>query len=190
MSINMNGNDKDTSYRYTMPAFNVQVAGKGNGIYTIFNNINDISKAINHPSEIILKYIAAVTGSNYNQSKNTITGTHTPDELKQLILMYIKNLVMCQVCNNPETIPEVEGSKKNVKLKLCCSACKNVSNVTNSNKHIDKGIDIIIKYLNSGGTWKTTKGTMVQISDSSDFKTEPTFETVEENDSEEFNPFG
>lgn len=188
MQINMNGNENDTSYRYKMPAFNVQVAGKGNGIYTIFNNINDISKVINHPVEVILKYIAAVTGSNYIQAKNTITGTHTSDELKQLILLYIKYLVMCPVCNIPETVPEVEGSKKNVKLKLCCSACKNVSIVKSPNKHIDKGNDIIIKYLNAGGAWKTTKGTMVQTSESKDL--EKDLESKEPVNEDPFSPFG
>ncbi len=162
MEINMNGNDNDTHYRYKMPAFEVQVAGKGNGIYTIFNNIDDISKAMNHPVEVILKYIAVVTGSNYIQAKNTITGSHTSAELKQHILQYIKHLVMCPACGIPETVPEIEGNKKNVTFKLCCSACKNTSEVICQNKHITKGIDIIVKYIKAGNEWKTTKGTMVQ----------------------------
>jgi len=179
MEMNMNGQEDET-YRYKMPTFRVQVAGKGNGIYTIFTNITDISKKINVPVEIILKYIALVTGSNYIPAKNTITGEHKSEDLNKIILVYIKHIIMCPVCNIPETVPEVEGSKKNSKLKLCCSACKNVSYITNTNKQIDKGIDIIIKYLNSGGTWKISKGTMVQTADIADFETK-------END--EFNPF-
>lgn len=167
--MNMNGKEEDKSYRYTMSTFSVQIAGKGNGIHTIFNNMRDISETINVPAEIIFKYIAAVTGSNYIPAKNTITGAHTTEDLNKIILVYIKYLVMCPVCNIPETVPEVEGSKKNTKLKLCCSACKNVSYVTNANKQIDKGIDIIIKYLNSGSLWKTNKGTMVQISNETEF---------------------
>lgn len=160
----MNGNDKDTSYRYKMPCFNVTIAGKGNGVYTIFNNINDISRTMNHPTEVLFKWLAAVTGSNYIPSRDTITGTHKPDELKELILTYIKYIVMCPKCGIPETVPKVIGTKKNTSLILCCSACKNESSVKSPNKNIDKGIDIITKYLNNGGSWTTTKGTMVQTS--------------------------
>ena len=81
---------------------------------------------------------------------------------------------------------------------MCCSACKNISSVTNPNKHIDKGIDIIIKYLKSGGTWKTTKGSMVQTSDTIDFELpaqalDDSFdkeETKTETEYNDFNPFG
>jgi translation initiation factor 5 len=161
MEINMNGNTNDTSYRYTMNALNVTVAGKGNGIYTIFNNIEDICKSMNHPVEVVMGYIAASTGSNYIASRNTITGTHNTEELTAIILEYIKQLVMCPVCNIPETIPKMQGTKKNASLILCCSACKNETPVKGVNKRITKGIDIILKYIKTGNVWTTSKGTMV-----------------------------
>jgi translation initiation factor 2 beta subunit (eIF-2beta)/eIF-5 len=159
MEFNMNGNNTDTDYRYKIPMFKVNIAGQGNGIYTIFTNIDAISKKINHPIEVILKYIASATGSNYIQSRNTITGSHNPDELKDLILFYIKHLVMCPTCGIPETMPQIDGAKKNTVVNLYCTACHNTTQAKPTNKHIAKAIDIIIKYLKAGGEWKMTKGT-------------------------------
>lgn len=157
MSINMNGNNNDDFYRYKMPSFQVKIGGRGNGIYTIFENIDKISKSINHPADVILKYIASVSGSNYIPDKCTITGAHTTDKLNEIIIQYIKCLVMCPLCNIPETVPTVSGTKKNVELKLKCSACNNESNVKYNNKNCEKGIDIIIKYIKAGGEWKLSK---------------------------------
>ena len=154
----MNGNNNDENYRYKIPSFQISIRGKGNGIYTVFDNIDEISNKINHPSEVILKYIASVTGSNYISNKNTVTGAHISKELNDIFLQYIKFLVMCKNCNIPETIPLIIGTKKNTTLKICCSACKYENNITSINKNIDKGVDIIIKYINSGNIWKTTKG--------------------------------
>jgi len=159
--MNMNGNDNDTGYRYKMPKFKVTIAGKGNGIYTIFSNIDAISKSINHPVEVIMKYLAVVTGSSYIQARETITGPHEPAELKELIMEYNKHLVFCSKCGIPETVPTLSGNKKNPKLEFCCSACKHTTEAKSVNKRIEKGIDIIIKYLKAGGEWKLNKGTCV-----------------------------
>jgi translation initiation factor 2 beta subunit (eIF-2beta)/eIF-5 len=172
--INMNGNNNDTNYRYKIPQFDITIGGRGNGIYTTFNNISEISKCINHPPEIILKYIAAVTGSCHSK-EHVLTGTHDVNILNQIILEYIKYLVMCPVCSIPETIPSVIGTKKNSSIKLSCSACKQESPVNNTNKHINKGIDIIVKYLNSGKELEINKGTMV-------------LQSTKETD-DDFNPF-
>lgn len=157
----MNGNTSDSNYRYKLPTFNITVGGKGNGVYTIFNNIELVSKKIGHPTEVIMKYIASITGSNYIPDRSTITGNHKVETLTDIILEYIKYFVICPHCSIPETVPSVVGSKKNSELKLTCLACKNDSIVRNVNKHIDKGIDIIIKYLKSEKTWIISKGTMV-----------------------------
>lgn len=162
----MNGNVTDNNYRYTIDKPNVTICGKGNGIYTMFNNIDKICKSINHPKDILMGYIASVTCSNYNALRDTITGEHNTDDLILIILEYIKYLVMCPKCNIPETIPKIQGTKKNATIILCCSACKNESPVKNVNKRIDKGIDIIYKYLNKkDNTWIISKGLMVQQSD-------------------------
>lgn len=167
-TMNMNGNDNDTNYRYKMPVFKVTVAGKGNGVYTIFNNIDAISKAINHPSEVIMKYLAAVSGSSYIQARETITGPHDPTELKEFIMEYNRYLVFCSKCGIPETVPGLSGNKKNPKLEFSCSACKHTTEAKSINKRIDKGIDIICKYLKAGGEWKVHKGTCVSQAKSSE----------------------
>ena len=165
-TMNMNGNNNDTNYRYKMPVFDITIAGKGNGIFTIFNNITEISKALNHPAEVIMKYLAAVSGSNYIQVRETITGPRTLDELHESIIEYNKYLVFCQKCYIPETIPNLTGNKKNPKLEFCCSACKTTMEAKSHNKRIEKGIDIIIKYLKAGGEWKMHKGTGIkQVTD-------------------------
>lgn len=166
--VNMNNKNEDLNYRYKMPVFDVQVAGKGNGLFTMFHNMDDISKALNHPPEVIFKYLAAVSGSSYNPERNVLTGTHNQDILMENILEYIKYLIMCPNCSIPETIPSLVGNKKNPNLVLTCSACNNVSKITIPNKKIEKGIDIIIKYLKTGNTWKTSKGTMVEQTDNSE----------------------
>jgi translation initiation factor 2 beta subunit (eIF-2beta)/eIF-5 len=167
-TMNMNGSDIDTNYRYKMPIFKVTVAGKGNGVYTIFNNIDAISKSLNHPVEVIMKYLAAVSGSSYIQTRETITGPHEPAELKKFIMEYNTYLVFCADCGIPETIPSLSGNKKNPKLEFCCSACKHTTEAKSVNKRIEKGIDIIIKYLKAGGEWKVHKGTCVSQSTNSD----------------------
>lgn len=158
----MNGNNNDTNYRYTMPKVITKISGKGNGIYTIFSNIEAICISLNHPIGIILPYISVITGSNCILERNTITGTHTEDHLTELLLEYIKYLIMCPKCTIPETIPKLHGKKKNMYISLCCSACKNETIVHPVNKRISKGIDIIIKYLKLDYTWPLPKGTMVK----------------------------
>lgn len=168
MEINMNGNVSDTNYRYKIPQFEIMVCGKGNGIYTIFNNMEEISKKIGHPEEVLFKYIASVTGSSYTKETHSITGTHDVTNLTKIILEYIRFLVMCPKCNIPETIPVIIGTKKNTNIKLSCLACKNESDISNSNKHINKGIEIIIKYLNNIKEWEINKTATVFTQNTTD----------------------
>lgn len=159
----MNGNDEDIYYRYKMSIFNVTIGGRGNGIFTIFNNMEDISNSLNHPEEVIFKYLAQITGSSYNSEKKSLTGTHTPDKLKEIILEYIRNVIMCSKCNIPETIPHLIGSKKRVSINLVCSACKNDTPLEINNGRKEIASDIIIKYLKNDKPWKTTKTMVSQV---------------------------
>ena len=147
--INMNGNTTDPDYRYKMPSFDVTILGKG----TILNNIDDIAACINHPVELIIKYITSITGSNYIDASNLLTGSHTAEDLNKIILNYIKYLLICPKCKIPETVPKITGKKKNITIILSCAACGSELGINSPNKHIDKGIDNIVKYLTAGNSW-------------------------------------
>jgi translation initiation factor 5 len=162
--MNINGNNKDNAYRYKRPDFDVKIGGGGNGIYTIFYNMDMIGRSINHPSIVLFKYFAKVTGSNYIEAKNQMTGTHTKQSLDCLLQEYIENFVMCPKCSIPETIPKLVGSKKRVELYLNCNACNNETKVVSNKKNVEKGIDILTKYLQTN-EWKINKGMMVRKSD-------------------------
>lgn len=145
--MNINGDNKDDFYRYKRPEFEIKIGGGGNGIYTIINNMDSIGDSIGHSSYLLFKYIAKITGSNYIEGKNQLTGAHTKETLNNLLQEYIENFVLCPKCNIPESKPIIIGNKKRVELYLSCMACNNESHILSDKKNIIKGIDIIIKYL-------------------------------------------
>lgn len=154
--MNINGKN-DTSYRYTMEPLKTTMGGKGNGKNTIIHNLENVSKYVNHPPTLILKYISISFGSIVNEEKQTITGSHTTESLQKCLQQYIDKFVICPACGIPETIPKITKiNKKNIILELFCSACSTTSNITN-NKHSD----IIIKYLEKN-EWSINKGYMVK----------------------------
>jgi translation initiation factor 2 beta subunit (eIF-2beta)/eIF-5 len=120
--INIGGDPNDEFYRYKMPPIKTQVTGRGNGIHTHLINIDDVANAIGHPEDIIMKYIAYELASNLNQKNKSLAGKHDT-EVQEKILDYVNNLVLCPKCNNPETIYEVEGKKKRMKLFSKCASC-------------------------------------------------------------------
>lgn len=179
--ININSSD-DISYRYKMPSIDCNIKGNGNGIYTIITNLNDISKYINHPSHILLKFMAIYNGSMANEEKMSITGSYTSDELQKTLQVYINRFVICTKCSIPETIPQInKQSKKNIILELKCSSCGSISSVLCNNKNEIKAGDLIIKYLDKS-QWTTTKGTIVSFDNKNDLLNNDT--------NDEFNPFG
>jgi translation initiation factor 2 beta subunit (eIF-2beta)/eIF-5 len=185
--MNINGNSKDSNYRYKRPDFDVKNGGGGNGIYTTFNNMDMIGKSINHPASILFKYFAKVTGSNYIEAKNQLTGTHTKQSLNIILQEYIENFIICPKCNIPETIPKLVGNKKRAELFLACNACNNESPVISTKKNVERGIDIIIKYLQAGNEWKIPKGQIRKIELPNNIVSDTT--TIIDNTVEEYVPF-
>lgn len=158
--ININGKS-DEFYRYKMPPISGTISGRGNGIFTILNNLDDISKYINQPSIILLKYLSIYFGAMSNEEKMTITGGYNNDELQKALQTFINAFVICSMCNVPEIIPQIIGNKKTLNLELKCSACGKISNPKLKNKNEQKGEEIIIKYLQKN-TWTIiNKGTII-----------------------------
>jgi len=181
--ININGSE-DNSYRYKMPVLQCAIKGNGNGIYTIITNLNDVSKYINHPPNLLLKFMSTYNGSMANEEKMSITGSYTSVELHKTLQIYINRFVICPKCNIPETIPQInKQSKKNIILELKCSSCGSISSVLCNNKNEIKACDLIVKYLEKN-LWTTTKETMVSFGDTNDILSNVI------NNKDEINPFG
>jgi translation initiation factor 5 len=143
--LNINGK-VDESYRYKMPAIKSTINGKGNGIFTIVTNINDISKYINQPPTLLLKFLSVYNGPMANEEKMSITGGYSSDDLQKALQVYINRFVICPKCGVPETIPQIKKeSKKNVSLELKCSSCGTVSSVSCNNKNESKACELIVK---------------------------------------------
>jgi len=159
--LNVNGSDDDF-YRYKMNRVNISNKGNGNGQFTIINNLEEISKTINTPYEILYKYIANDLGSSFNEKKKSLTGTHTQETIQNSIFKYINDFVICTKCGIPEINYTIKD-KNNVESK--CSACGSYNIIKNNNKINFKINDLILKYLQKNKNWKITKGNMILLKD-------------------------
>ncbi len=61
--INIPSYIKDPSYRYRMPALQIKVEGKRNGIRTKFLNLFEVAKCLGLPPEYLLRYFGAEFGA-------------------------------------------------------------------------------------------------------------------------------
>lgn len=184
--LNINGK-VDENYRYKMPAIKSTIAGKGNGITTIFQNLQDVGKYLNQPPVLLLKYLSTYNGSMANDEKMSITGGYNNEELQKALQVYINRFVICPKCGVPETLPQLKKEgKKNVTLELKCSSCGTVSCVACNSKIETKTTELIIKYLEKNEWSVSNKGTMVK----QETKSVSSNELTEEEESNEYNPFG
>ena len=68
-TLNINGDSNDPFYRYKMPMLLSMQAGRGNGCFTLVENLSDVTESFNHPASIVFKYMGSVVGSNTTESK-------------------------------------------------------------------------------------------------------------------------
>lgn len=159
MSLNINGNQLDTSYRYQMPSLKISQTGSGKNCKTVLKNLDDISDSIGCPSNILLSFLGFKSGSNVDISNYSLKGHYSESELQKNIFSYINSFVLCK-CGIPELIPQVVRiSKKKRNLNLKCSACGQESE-PNTDKASLKTREHIIKSLEKN-LWKIKKGTIV-----------------------------
>ena len=170
--LNINGKN-DSSYRYKMQPVKSTINGKGNGIFTMLMNLDEISNALNHPPILLLKFLSLSFGSISNEEKIFITGGYTDTQIQETLQIYINRFVICPACSIPETIPQLKKeSKKNILLELKCSACGKTSEVKCNNKNEEKTKDVIISFLNKNEWIIKNKGNMVinnELDDSNPF---------------------
>lgn len=160
MSLNINGDNFDSSYRYRMPKLEINQTGSGKNCHTLLSNLDEISMSLGHPSNIILKFIGFKKGTSCYLDNNSIKGHYSNCDIQDEIFHYINSFVMCPNCSIPELIPELNLiSKKKKNINMRCSACGNMSK-SKSDKVSMKTIDVMIKHIEKEG-WEIKKGTIV-----------------------------
>ena len=135
---------EDENYRYKMPSVEIKIEGRGNGIKTVLQNINDIAKSTKRSEEEIIKYISLSLGT---QSKNNIiNGSYCQQDIQKTLFKFIEDFVLCIHCHLPETFYEIMSNE----LTKKCNSCGMISILGNN-----KMIKLIISKIKEGVYNKT-----------------------------------
>ena len=123
MALNVNRNVQDSFYRYKMPRLVAKVEGKGNGIKTVIVNMVDVARALSRPPTYVTKYfgceLGAQTQFDIKAERYIVNGCHDGAKLQDMLDGFIKRFVLCEQCDNPETVLKV---RKNM-IGASCKAC-------------------------------------------------------------------
>lgn len=109
--------DKKGGSRFEMPKLDVIWVGNK----TIFRNFMDFPKAMRRDPEKVLLYLAKEFGSaaHIAGEKAVFVGKKEPSAFASLFERYMKDYVICPVCNSPDT--RIERVKR--LSFLVCEAC-------------------------------------------------------------------
>lgn len=109
-----------------MPRLVAKVEGKGNGIKTVIVNMVDIARALARPPTYVTKYfgceLGAQTQFDIKAERYIVNGCHDSSKLQDMLDGFIKKFVLCEKCDNPETVIKC---KKNM-LGASCKACGHI----------------------------------------------------------------
>merc|ERR1719402_1713320 len=109
-----------------MPRLQAKVEGKGNGIKTVIVNMVDVARALARPPTYVTKYfgceLGAQTQFDIKNERYIVNGCHEANKLQDMLDGFIKKFVLCEQCDNPETVLKV---KKNL-IGASCKACGHI----------------------------------------------------------------
>jgi translation initiation factor 5 len=125
MALNVNRNVQDAFYRYKMPRLMAKVEGKGNGVKTVIPNMVDIARSLGRPPTYPTKYfgceLGAQTQFDLKNDRYIVNGSHDAAKLQDMLDGFIKKFVLCENCENPETV--IKANNKKGILIASCLAC-------------------------------------------------------------------
>lgn len=98
---------------------------KNNKNSTIIDNAKQICKSLNRPISHLEKWYAVELSTSGSIKNETIVlkGMHDKSRITKLLAKFIKLVVLCGVCDNPETILDVRSKEKVVKECRACGSC-------------------------------------------------------------------
>ena len=147
MSLNVNPNTNDDSYRYKMDPIDTTQTGSGKNSHTVIKNIDTISHQLNTESFLLMGYIGWCLGASTNE--NSIKGHFPDDKIQAIIYDFIVFATMCKKCTIPELAPTVKGKGKRMELEVYCSACGSSYMLEGDNKMNMKLVDIMCKHYSA-----------------------------------------
>jgi len=125
MTLNVNRAVQDSFYRYKMPRLMAKVEGKGNGVKTVIPNMVEIARSLGRPPTYCCKYfgceLGAQTQFDFKNERYIVNGAHEAGKLQDMLDGFIKKFVLCEKCDNPETVLKVYV-KKGI-ITASCKAC-------------------------------------------------------------------
>lgn len=121
--VNIRRDVDDKFYRYKMPALQIKIEGKGNGIKTVVPNMDDIAKALSRPPTYPTKFFGFELGAQTTMANDRyiVNGLHDADRLRELLDVFIEKFVLCPSCKNPETVLLIDTKKEDIGRD--CKAC-------------------------------------------------------------------
>ena len=147
MSLNINPNTNDDSYRYKMDPIDTMQTGSGKNCHTIIKNIDIISHQLNTESFLLMGYIGWYFGANI--SENSIKGHFSDDKIQSIVYDFIIFATMCKKCTIPELAPSVKGKGKRIELEMHCSACGSSYILDGNNKMNTKLVETMCKHYST-----------------------------------------
>jgi translation initiation factor 2 beta subunit (eIF-2beta)/eIF-5 len=114
---NMNGS-ADPFYRYKIPVMEIKHQNKK----TVIENINAISKQLDRPVSYLEKWFSKELSTSAKIAESrylVLKGIHEKSKVIDVLFKFIKFIVLCRVCKNPETTISIKA--KNIYLD--CKAC-------------------------------------------------------------------
>lgn len=108
-----------------MPRLQAKVEGKGNGVKTVIANMVEVAKSLGRPPTYTTKYfgceLGAQTQFDFKNERYIVNGAHDAAKLQDMLDGFIKKFVLCEKCDNPETVLKVYV-KKGI-ITASCKAC-------------------------------------------------------------------
>lgn len=114
-----------------MPRLMAKVEGKGNGVKTVIPNMTDIARALGRPPTYCTKFfgceLGAQTQFDFKNDRYIVNGAHDAAKLQDMLDIFIRKFVLCERCDNPETVLKVY-TKKGM-ITASCKACGHCFNI-------------------------------------------------------------
>lgn len=129
--------------RYQMALIQVKVETN----YTKLSNLEEVGKDLARSAELLLKFFGSEIGCQtmIKRGEYYLAGEYNSQQLQDHLDKFIESYILCQKCNNPETVFETAGKKKVEKAALACAACGNRSKLDLNHKRAT----FLVRFLKS-----------------------------------------